>query len=131
MFKRLFKHINIDMNNVHFPSARTLEGKYEELINETGGVDLTILGVGVNGHIAFNEPGTPINSMTHVVTLDEITRQANARFFSNNITDVPSEAVSCGLDTILQSKQIVLVASGKNKNDAIDHLRHAKTFNPK
>ena len=88
---------------------------YDRLIEESGGLDLTILGIGKNGHIAFNEPDTPLASWTHGVYLTESTRQANAEFFKKT-GNVPRKAVSMGIQTILSSRRIVLMASGKAKS---------------
>ena len=86
-----------------------------------GGVDLQILGIGSNGHIAFNEPGTPFSCPTHIVELAEQTRQDNARFFKS-INEVPTQAITSGISTIMKSKQIVLIATGAKKAKAIKAL---------
>ena len=83
--------------------------------------DVQILGIGSNGHIAFNEPGTPFDSETHIVTLKESTRRDNARFFAS-IDEVPTHAVTMGIKTILNAKKIILVATGTNKADAIYNM---------
>jgi glucosamine-6-phosphate deaminase len=88
---------------------------YDRLIAESGGLGLTILGIGKNGHIAFNEPGTPLSSWTHGVYLTESTRQANAEFFKKS-AQIPYKAVTMGIQTILSSKRIILMASGKSKS---------------
>ena len=87
---------------------------YEAAIRAAGGIDLQVLGIGHNGHIGFNEPGTPADSRTHVVALTEQTRQANARFFAS-IDDVPTRAITMGLQTILEAREILLLANGKDK----------------
>jgi glucosamine-6-phosphate deaminase len=126
----LFNHINIQKNNTYFPSYKLVGAKYQELINKYHQVDIAILGVGNNGHIAFNEPGTLISEQTHVVNLTESSRQANSRFFDNDINEVPKQAVTVGLSEILKAKRIVLIAIGKAKRTAIERLKQAKDFDP-
>ncbi len=109
--------------NVHLPigDAKDLEAetsRYEQLIKEQGPVDIQILGIGENGHIGFNEPGTAKDSVTRVVDLTESTIQANSRYFDNE-EDVPKQAISMGLSTILSAKRIILLAFGEKKKDAI------------
>ena len=82
-------------------------------------IDLQVLGIGQNGHIGFNEPGTPFEELTHIVDLTENTREANARFFDNDINKVPTQAISMGIGTIMKSKKVLLVANGENKADAV------------
>jgi glucosamine-6-phosphate deaminase len=130
MNRNLFSGLNISKNATYFPTIQLLHGKYQRKINRCGGIDLAILGVGTNGHIAFNEPGTPINSLTHIVRIKKSTREANARFFDNNIDNVPTQAVTCGLKSILSSKKIVLIATGASKKDAIEHVKNAKVYDP-
>ncbi|KYD19558.1 Glucosamine-6-phosphate deaminase [Geobacillus stearothermophilus] len=86
-----------------------------------GGIDLQLLGIGRNGHIGFNEPGTPFSSPTHVVELAESTRKANARFFGS-LDDVPRRAITMGIATILRSRRLVLLASGREKAEAMARL---------
>ncbi|OCA91706.1 glucosamine-6-phosphate deaminase [Pseudobacillus wudalianchiensis] len=126
MRQQLFDHIDIPEENVHLPNGETedLQAEcrhYEQLIKEAGDVDLQILGIGGNGHIGFNEPGTSFDSVTHVVTLDESTREANARYFSS-LDEVPTHAVTMGIQTIMRAKEIVLLVSGESKADAIVRL---------
>ncbi len=121
---QLFKHINIKNENIFIPNGKnSLEAceSYEKNIQHIGGVDLQILGIGHNGHIGFNEPNTPFSSRTHIVELADSTRQANARFFEG-IEEVPKHAITMGIETILQSKQIILLASGISKSDAVNRL---------
>ena len=92
--------------------------KYEEELQKYT-VDLQVLGIGSDGHIAFNEPGTPFDSLTHVMELEEQTRRDNARFFDDNIDLVPTHAVTMGLASIMRAKKILLVATGANKADAV------------
>jgi glucosamine-6-phosphate deaminase len=91
---------------------------FEAAIVAAGGIDLQLLGIGRNGHIAFNEPGTPFDSLTHVSTLTETTRRDNARFF-DSIDDVPTHALTQGLATIARARRLVLVATGSSKADAM------------
>ena len=119
----LFNHVNIKRENIHIPDgmAKDLEKhcqEYEEMIKKAGGIDLQLLGIGRNGHIGFNEPGSPFDSRTRVVELTETTRRDNARFFKS-IDEVPTHAVTMGLATIMEAKKIILLASGENKADAI------------
>lgn len=123
MFKHLFNHVNIPKGNVHIPHGLTSDlnqeaKRYEAIIDEISGVNLQILGIGENGHIGFNEPGTPFNKETHIVELTESTRQANARYFDHE-DEVPTHAITMGIATILKSKEILLLASGEKKAEAI------------
>lgn len=128
MHRNLFDHIDIKEENIHLPSSiGNMEEnvkKYEEVLAQYK-PDVQILGVGANGHIGFNEPGTPFNSRTHTVTLAEKTRQDNARFF-NDISEVPTHAITMGIQNILEAKKIVLVAFGENKKDAVYGLVHGE-----
>ena len=122
METNLFDHVDIDKANTHVPdaSAEDLEGalkSYQEALNNAH-VDVQLLGVGSNGHIGFNEPGTPFDSQTHLVDLDQSTIEANARFF-DKIEDVPTQAISMGIKNILDAKSILLFAYGPSKAEAI------------
>ena len=134
MNKHLFSHININKSNIYFPwnpNMKELEIKnYDDLISSFNGLDVTLLGVGVDGHIAFNEPGSEIDSLTRLVTLDITTRKSNARFFKNNINNVPKHAVTMGIKSILNSKMIMLIACGIEKKEAMDHLKQAHQYDP-
>ncbi|MDE5413394.1 glucosamine-6-phosphate deaminase [Alkalihalobacterium chitinilyticum] len=126
MDHHLFSKVNFTKRKNHIPNgmASQLEQecqRYEQLIKEAGGIDLQILGLGHNGHIGFNEPGTPFSSRTHVVDLDCTTREANARFFES-IKEVPTQAITMGIETILESKQIILLVSGEQKATAMQRL---------
>ena len=126
MNHHLFNHINILPNNIHLPNGLTDDFErecrhYEDLIDQTGGIDLQILGVGLNGHIGFNEPNTSFESKTHVVKLDECTREANARFFQT-LEEVPTHAITMGISTILKSKEILLLVSGDKKKATLQRL---------
>jgi glucosamine-6-phosphate deaminase len=122
MRHHLFDHVDIRDDNVHIPdgTAQNLEAecaRYELEIRQAGGLDLTFLGLGRNGHIGFNEPGTPFDSRTRVVGLTESTRRANAPEFQH--CQVPTRAITIGIGTILDSKQIVLFASGTEKAEIV------------
>ncbi len=111
MKKNLFNRINIYPSNCNFPD-RNVE-VYEQKLKGTP-IDLCILGIGSNGHIAFNEPGSKFDSRTRVVDLSEQTIEDNSRFF-DSVDDVPKQAITMGLGTIMESKKIVLMANGKHK----------------
>lgn len=126
MDDHFFNHVDIPNEQTHVPNGKApnLDAEceqYENVLKTSGGVDLQILGIGQNGHIGFNEPGTSFESRTHVVTLDESTRIANSRFFES-LDEVPTQALTMGIKSILQSKQIVLLASGNGKAEAIKRL---------
>ncbi|GAE35007.1 glucosamine-6-phosphate deaminase [Halalkalibacter akibai] len=126
MDQNLFNHINVQEKNINLPSglAANVEEeckKYEVRIQEKGGIDLQILGIGSNGHIGFNEPRTAFSSRTHVVNLTASTREANARFF-DSIKEVPTQAITMGIATIMESKEILLLVSGEEKADAMKRL---------
>ena len=114
MYRNLFSHIDIPTKNVHFPT----DENYDNLIAKNGGLDFIVLGIGNNGHIAFNEPGSSFDSTTRKVKLDERTINDNSRFF-NSVEEVPTEAFTMGLKTIMDSKEIYLIAQGKSKWDII------------
>ncbi len=121
MNENLFSNIDIQAKNTHFPSVSELGG-YDQEIEAAGGVDFQLLGIGRNGHIGFNEPGTDFNSLTHVVDLTDSTREANARFFHNDKNLVPTQAVTMGIGTIKKSRRIALIANGVDKAEAIAKL---------
>ena len=126
MNENFYKHIDIDRNNTYIPNgmAEDLEEEcrqYEKIIERLGGIDLQVLGIGVNGHIGFNEPGTPIDSVTQRVKLKESTIIANSRFF-RSVDEVPREALTMGIKTIMKSRKIILLASGEKKAQAIQRL---------
>ena len=118
MNENLFSGIDINLENTHVPYGNTKEDceGYEAAVQ---GVDIQVLGIGQNGHIGFNEPNTPFDEPTHIVDLTENTRQANARFFENDINKVPTQAITQGIGTIMKAKKILLVANGENKADAV------------
>lgn len=123
MFSNLFNHVNIDPKRVHIPDglAKDVEAfckKYEEEIKKAGGIDLQLLGIGRDGHIAFNEPGSSLTSRTRLVALAEETIKDNARFFEKE-EDVPRFAITMGCGTIMEAKKILLLANGEAKSDAV------------
>ncbi|MCR6109374.1 glucosamine-6-phosphate deaminase [Bacillus sp. A301a_S52] len=121
-----FKYIPIPKENTHLPNGDVLNvleecTRYEKMIASLGGVDLQLLGIGQNGHIGFNEPGSPFNGRTRIVDLAPSTIEANARYFSSK-SDVPRQAITMGIKTIMESRQILLLASGKEKAEAVKAL---------
>ena len=116
MDKYFFSKVNVKRKNVHFPISNGK--KYEGEIKKAGGVDLAVLGIGKNAHIAFNEPGSKKGSVTRKVELSYETRKANSKFFSS-INKVPKYAFSVGIKTILSSKKIILLAFGLSKSKAV------------
>ena len=122
MKENLFNKINIYPSNCQFPDRNVQS--YEERLKGIP-ADLCILGIGTNGHIAFNEPGSSFDSRTRVVVLDEQTIKDNSRFF-DSIEDVPTQAITMGLGTIMDSKRIVLIAQGKKKKDILDKAMNGK-----
>ncbi len=123
MFENFFNHVNINPRNVHIPDglAKDVKAfceKYEEEIRKAGGIDLQLLGIGRDGHIAFNEPGSSLMGRTKLVALAEETIKDNARFFKNE-AEVPRLAISMGCGTIMEAKKIILLANGEGKADAI------------
>lgn len=118
MHRHLFNHIDIDPKNIHIPNGELAKEeikkhcqKYEQLIDAVGGIDLQLLGIGNNGHIGFNEPGSSIFSKTRLVSLDNSTRIANSKDFQN-ISQVPRLAITMGISTILKAKKVILLAWG-------------------
>ena len=116
MDHNLFDHIDIDKSRTRVPSGIDVSdpAAYDKEIEAAGGVDLQLLGIGNNGHIGFNEPGTPFGSLTHIVELTESTREANKRFFAS-IDEVPTHAVTMGVKTVMQARSIILMAIGPAK----------------
>lgn len=125
MDKYLFSGVNIDYRRVHFPSERDDGDEYERAIVEAGGIDLQILGIGRNGHIGFNEPGSDFKSRTRVVDLTDMTIKDNARFFTQS-EEVPRQAVTMGLATIMDAKEILLLVSGASKAAVMERLMTEK-----
>lgn len=130
MDKNLFNGIDIKRENTHVldGEAEDLQKEcdhFERLIQETGKMDLQILGLGLNGHIGFNEPGTSFNSRTHIVELSETTIKANARFFPT-IQDVPTKALTMGIGTIMEAKEILFLVQGEHKAEILQKVVHGK-----
>lgn len=126
MYENLFKDIDIPMEHIQIPDSRPRSveeecKRYDQVIDRIGPIDLQILGIGSNGHIGFNEPGSDPNSSTHVVELATSTRKDNAHFFGS-LEEVPTHAVTMGIQTILKSSRIVILASGKRKAEAVKRL---------
>ena len=123
MQDNLFNHVNIDVANTYVPNGMASDPeaeckRYDEVIQSMGGVDIQVLGLGHNGHIGFNEPGDAFELETHVVDLTERTIEANARFFASP-DEVPRQALTMGIKTIMQARQILVVVSGEDKADAV------------
>ena len=122
MYEHLFKSLTFKKR--FFPSLNVVD-LYDDLIESYGGIDIQILGIGTNGHIAFNEPGTPRKSKTHVVDLTENTIKDNSRFF-DSIDEVPIQAITMGIGTIMKSKKIYLVAQGSHKKEILERAIYGK-----
>ena len=124
MDHNLFDHVNIRKDHTFVPNGCAVdiaaEGKrYDDLIAALGGIDLQLLGIGLDGHIGFNEPDDVFIKETHGVTLDESTIEANARFFASK-ADVPTGAVTMGMGAIMSAKKVLLIANGKSKKDIVE-----------
>ena len=136
MNDRLFNHVNINKENTFVPNgvAEDIEEEskaYDRRIEELGGIDVQILGIGLNGHIGFNEPGDYLISGTHRADLAESTIKVNARFF-DKIEEVPTQAMTMGIGTIMKARKIILIVRGENKANAVKELLEGKitTKNP-
>ena len=129
MYENLFKHIDINLENTHLPvgegDSKLNVQNYENLLSKNK-INLQILGVGRNGHIGFNEPGTDFSTGVHDVNLHDNTIKDNARFFENDISKVPKKAITMGIKNILDAENIILIANGINKADAIKSLMSNK-----
>ncbi len=130
MYRNFFDHINIEPRNIHIPHCENqdIDGacrKYEQKIKKAGGIDLQILGLGVNGHIGFNEPGEYLYTETHLVDLTVETIDANSRFFDSR-EEVPRQAVTMGVGSIMHAEKILLMASGKSKTRAVQLMSCGK-----
>lgn len=124
MNNNLFDHVNIDKAKTFVPNGCAedieAEGKaYDEHIKALGGIDLQLLGIGLDGHIGFNEPDDCFTAATHLVELDESTIKANARFFENE-ADVPRKAITMGMMSIMQAKKVLLIANGASKKEILE-----------
>lgn len=123
MEKNFFQHVNVQRSRCHLPNGAAADVQqacrdYEEEIDRAGGIDLQILGIGANGHIGFNEPSERLQIATHLVPLTEATRMANSRFFAS-LDAVPRQAISVGMAAIFRARQILLLASGESKGEAV------------
>ena len=123
MRDNLFNHVNIDLSNTNIPDGTNPDGaaecaRYDKVIQDLGGIDLQLLGLGVNGHIGFNEPADHFSCGTQQIELTQSTRDANKRFFTS-IDEVPTHARTMGVRDILRAKRLVMVASGENKAQAV------------
>ena len=127
MQENLFNFVDIQQKNIHLPNGKAEDlaaecVAYDASIDAAKGIDLQLLGIGVNGHIGFNEPGTPFDSMTNIVELTESTRTENAIYFDDP-SEVPTHAITMGIQSIMKAKEIVLIAFGEKKLDAIKKLK--------
>ncbi|MBP3742010.1 MAG: glucosamine-6-phosphate deaminase [Treponema sp.] len=126
MQENFFSKIDIKKENIHILDGRAADPqeecrRYEELIKAAGGIDLFLGGCGCDGHIAFNEPGSSLSSRTRVKTLTEDTIAANARFFGGDTTKVPKTALTVGIGTITDAKEVLIMMTGLSKADALQH----------
>ena len=126
MFNNFFNHIDIPKENIHIlnGNASDLEaecGNYEKQIASYGGIDLFVGGIGPDGHIAFNEPGSSLTSRTRVKTLTTDTIVANSRFFDNDVDKVPKTALTVGVGTVMDAKEVLILCNGHNKARALHH----------
>jgi len=124
MQENLFDHVDIDQAHTHVPNgmARDLEKEcrdYEDAIAGEGGIELFLGGMGSDGHIAFNEPGSSLRSRTRIKTLTQETRVANARFFDNDPEKVPAIALTVGVGTVMDAREVLIIVSGRNKARAL------------
>ena len=124
MDHHLFNRINIAKENTNVPNGKAedfaAEGaRYDQLIESLGGIDIQLLGIGLDGHIGFNEPGPCFEKPTHAVDLDPSTIEANSRFFAS-ADDVPRRAITMGMGAIMNAKRVLLVANGKNKKEILE-----------
>jgi len=124
MMENFFKHVDIDQKYIHIPNgmAKDLEAEcrsYEEAIIKEGGIDLFLGGMGSDGHIAFNEPGSSLTSRTRIKTLTAETKTANARFFDGDASKVPGTALTVGVGTVMDAREIVIIVSGRSKARAL------------
>lgn len=126
MWDNLFSHVNLKKENIHIPNGEADDpvaecAAYDAAIEQAGGIDLQLLGIGVNGHIGFNEPSDELTLATHVTGLTESTIEANARFFSNR-AEVPHQALTMGIGPIMAARRILLLISGENKAPVVARL---------
>lgn len=124
MYKHFFAHVDVPPKNVNIlngnaPDLAAECAAYEERIRNAGGIELFLGGVGPDGHIAFNEPGSSLASRTRVKTLTEDTIRANSRFFDNDASKVPKQALTVGVQTVLDSREVVIIVTGAHKSVAL------------
>lgn len=124
MWNQFFQHIDIEPENAHILDGNAEDlvaecNNYEAKIKEAGGVELFIGGIGPDGHIAFNEPGSSLNSRTRVKTLAQDTLEANARFFNNDFNAVPKQALTVGVATVMDAKEVMIMITGAHKSFAL------------
>jgi glucosamine-6-phosphate deaminase len=124
MREHLFQHINVAPERIHIPNGMAADvpgecARYEQSIRAAGGIDLQLLGIGSDGHIGFNEPTSSLASRTRIKTLTERTRQDNARFFDGDLTQVPMHCITMGVGTIMETRQVLLLAFGAKKEEAV------------
>ena len=124
MQKNLFEHVNVRPDHIHVPDGSNPDAEaackeYDQIIHDVGGIDLQLLGIGIDGHIGFNEPGEAFELGTHCVNLTESTIEANKRFFDGNEALVPRQAYTMGIKTIMQARKVLMVANGANKAEII------------
>ncbi len=124
MAEHFFRHVNVDAGRTHIPDGMARDipaecARYEAAIAEAGGIDLQLLGIGTDGHIGFNEPSSSLASRTRIKTLTERTRADNARFFGGDLAQVPFHCITMGVGTIMASREVLLLAFGENKADAV------------
>ncbi|MGE5246340.1 MAG: glucosamine-6-phosphate deaminase [Betaproteobacteria bacterium] len=129
MRRHLFAAVNLPRRRIHVLNGAVRDpaaecARYERAIARAGGIDLQLLGIGANGHIGFNEPGTALVARTHVARLTPATRRANAALFGGRAANVPRRALSMGMATILQARRIVLLATGRGKARAVARAIH-------
>ncbi|MCR4829246.1 MAG: glucosamine-6-phosphate deaminase [Bacteroidales bacterium] len=127
MWTNFFNHINIKKENVHILDGNAPDliaecEHYEQMIAEAGGIDLFMGGVGPDGHIAFNEPGSSLSSRTRIKTLTTNTIQANCRFFDNDVNKVPKQALTVGVGTVMDAREVLILCNGPHKARALHHM---------
>jgi glucosamine-6-phosphate deaminase len=124
MAENFFRHVNVDVKRTHIPDGMARDvpaecARYEAAIRAAGGIDLQLLGIGSDGHIGFNEPSSSLASRTRIKTLTERTRADNARFFEGDLAKVPVHCITMGVGTIMESREVLLLAFGANKAGAV------------
>lgn len=132
MAEQLFDHVDIDADNVHLPEGDLHEAQieahcrdYELRIRDVGGIDLQLLGLGLNGHIGFNEPGSEVDSRTRATELHSVTRESAARWFGS-LQDVPTQAITMGVATILEARRVRVLALGERKRRVVSKLMQSE-----